>query len=394
MGIMFNNDQIRAVYEGERWNKSAMQQILEISGAAGTGKTFIARYLIERFGLDLDEVLFIAYMGKAALQLALNGLPARTIHSTCYDYMKVLDKDDDGNIQFLPSGKPKTKWEFVKKEKLPKRIKLIVIDEAGMVPENMARDIVSFGLPIIALGDLNQLPPVFGKPYFLQYPQIILNQIMRQAENSPVIYIAHKILEKGDIDFGVYGDSMVVRKNELNDLNFKSADIVLTGTNKLRYEINTLFREHLLDDINPAKLNVGEKIICRKNNWNKSLNDSIYLTNGLSGFVDYVDYAKFDGKKLKLDFRPEFTKKSFKNLTIDYEALFADPKVERDENPFDFTMDKFEFANAITTHLSQGSQWDDVLFLKEKMSFMTKETYKKLLYTAVTRAKQRITIAA
>lgn len=394
MGILLNSGQIRAVYEGERWNKSAVEQVIEISGAAGTGKTFLARYLIERFGLDIDEVLFVAYMGKAALQLSLTGLPARTIHSVFYDYMKVLDKDDAGNIQFLPSGKPKTKWEFVKKERLSKKIKMILIDEGGMVPENMARDIISFGLPIMVLGDLNQLPPVFGKPYFLQYPRIILDQIMRQAEDNPIIYIAHKILEKGDIDYGVYGSSIVLRKNELNDLNFKNADIVLTGTNKLRYEINTLFREHLLDDIRPDRLNIGEKIICRKNNWGKSINDNIFLTNGLSGYADYTDYTRCDGKKLKIDFRPEFTKKSFKNLTIDLETLFANPKDEKNDNPFDFTMDKFEFANAITTHLSQGSQWDDVLFLKEKMSFMTHETYKKLLYTAVTRAKQRITIAA
>lgn len=394
MGTLLNTGQVSGLYTAERWNKSAMEQVLEISGAAGTGKTWFARYIIDRFGLELDEVLFVAYMGKACLQLILNGLPARTTHSAFYDYVKILDKDDEGKIQFLPNGKPKTRWDFVKKESLPKKIKMILIDEGGMIPENMGRDIVSFGLPIIVLGDLNQLPPVFGKPFFLQQPQIILTQIMRQAENSPVVYIAHRILDKGDIDFGVYGDSVVLRKNELNDLNFKKSDIVLTGTNKLRYEINTLFREHLLDDINPAKLNIGEKIICRKNNWNKSINDNIYLTNGLSGFVEYVDYSRFDGKKLKMDFRPEFTKKAFRNLTIDFNTLFADPKEESNSNPFDFTTDKFEFANAITTHLSQGSQWDDVLFLKEKMSFMTKETYKKLLYTAVTRAKQRITIAS
>ena len=393
MGIILNNDQINAVYEGERWNKSGMNQIFEISGAAGTGKTTIAKYLIDKFGLSLDEVLCVAYMGKAALQLSRSGLPAKTIHSACYDYIKILDKDENGNIQFYPSGKPKTKFTFVKKEKLPKHIKLILLDEAGMVPENMAKDLISFGIPIMALGDLNQLPPVFGKPYFLQYPDVILNQIMRQAEGNPIIYLAHRILNYKELQYGVYGSSCVINKNDLNDYTFLHSDIILTGTNRLRWEINSLFREHLLPNIKPNKLNIGEKIICRKNNWNKSINDTIYLTNGLSGFVVYVDYEKFDGKKLKIDFRPDFINKSFKNLTIDFEHLFSNPKDDKEFDPFNFVLNKFEFANAITVHLSQGSQWPSVLFLKEKMLSMTKETYKKLLYTAITRAEQRITIA-
>ena len=85
MGIELNNDQIHAAYLADDWWYNSTRQLFEISGSAGTGKTTLVRYLIERFNLTTDQVLFIAYTGKAASQLIRNGLPARTIHSACYE---------------------------------------------------------------------------------------------------------------------------------------------------------------------------------------------------------------------------------------------------------------------------------------------------------------------
>ena len=98
MSIELNNDQIYCVYEGEKWWHSSTNQLFQITGSAGTGKTTTVKYLIERLGLTYDQVLFVAFMGKAASQLARNGLPAKTIHSTIYDYKKVFDRDEKGNI--------------------------------------------------------------------------------------------------------------------------------------------------------------------------------------------------------------------------------------------------------------------------------------------------------
>lgn len=393
MGVQLNEEQVLATYTGETWWRSSNEQVLEIVGPAGTGKTFLVRYLIDRFSLSLDEVLFAAYMGKAAMVLGRNGLPAKTLHSIMYDYVKVLDKDEEGKIQFLPNGKPKTKFMFVKKDKLPSKIRLIVLDEGGMVNEEMGKDLLSFGIPVIVLGDLNQLPPVFGKSAFLHNPDIKLTKIMRQAEGSPIIYLSQQVLNGEPLEYGVYGNCSVIPKNSVNDFIFTNADIVLTGTNRLRYEINTLFREHLLHGIKPDYPNVGEKIICRKNNWNKCLYDDIYLTNGMSGFVDYIDLESFNGKQFKMDFRPDFVSKSFKNLNVDYETFFAKPNADKQEKDlFDFTRNKFEFAYAITVHLSQGSQYPKVLFLPERMG-MSEIDYKRFMYTGITRAKEQITIA-
>ena len=72
--IELNEDQIYASYQAEDWyyNKPS-QQIFEITGGPGTGKTTCVRYIIDKLGLKLEEVLFVAYTGKAALILKEKG---------------------------------------------------------------------------------------------------------------------------------------------------------------------------------------------------------------------------------------------------------------------------------------------------------------------------------
>ena len=60
MELELTNEQIFAIYKGEDWFKKGNNQVFEISGAAGTGKTSCVRYLIERLDLEYDQVLFIA----------------------------------------------------------------------------------------------------------------------------------------------------------------------------------------------------------------------------------------------------------------------------------------------------------------------------------------------
>ena len=392
MGIELNNQQIYTLYDLENWWNKSDDQVYEISGAAGTGKTFLIRYFIDRIGLDLSDVAFVAYMGKASTQMARNGLPAQTIHSLIYNYERILDLDEEGHIQLTPKGKPKTKMVFVKKDKIPKHVKLIVVDEAGMVNQDIAKDLLSFKKPIIALGDLNQLPPVFGNSFFLQNPNSILTEVMRQKEGDPIVWLAHQVLDGNKLQTGVYGNSAVIQKSDLNEFILNKSDIVLTATNKLRYEINTLFRENIKKIKKLNMPNIGEKVICRKNNWNRCIDNIIYLTNGLTGTITHIDRESFNGKQIKIDFKPDFLEhKAFKNLNIDYHHLFETPNSDENSDGYSFTREKFEFAYAITTHSSQGSQYPNVVFLDEKNTF-DKDTYRRLQYTAITRAMEKITI--
>ena len=390
MGFELNREQVFALYDIENWWKNLPNQVFEISGCAGSGKTTLIRYAMERLGIDLEDVVFIAYQGKAAMNMARHGLPAQTIHSLIYTYEKVYERDEKDNIVTDAQGKPKLTYDFVLKPRLDKKIRLIVIDEAGMVPENVARDILSFRIPVVTLGDLNQLPPVFGKPFFLQNPNVILTQIMRQAENDPIVYLSQQVLTGKPLDFGVYGKSSVISKQNLNEYMLRKADMVLTCTNKLRNLVNKTFREDILEFQKLDVPHIGEKIICRKNNWKRCMDKSIFMTNGMSGEIDYIDMSTFNGKTVKMDFKPDFMKKPYKNVVVDWGRLMNPIDRKEEFNRFDYGIDVFEFAYAITTHLSQGDQYDNVVFLSEKT--FDRDMQKKLFYTAITRAIKSITV--
>ena len=359
-----------------------------------THNTTLVKYFIERIGLDIEDVAFVAFMGKAAMQLSRTGLPAQTLHSLIYDCKKEWKRDEDGELVLNSVGRPVFQIKFEVKEFLPKNLKLIVLDEGYMVDSKMAQDLLSFGIPVVVLGDLNQLPPVFGKPFFLNDPDCILTQVMRQSEGSPIVYLAHRILNNEPLRVGVYGNSAVIPKADLDLFAMKDADIVLTCTNALRHNINTFFRQEIYKF---AKLDwpyEGEKVICRRNNWSKSLDGIIYLTNGIAGTIDFVDKESFNGKEFKMDFKPDFTKKRFKNLKVDYQHLLHPVINEEDKKTsWDLKNEQFEFAYAITTHLSQGSQYPNVYFLREDKMSWNAEVFKKLQYTAITRAMEKITIA-
>lgn len=355
-----------------------------------THNTTLIKYFIDHIGLDMSDVLFVAYQGKAAMQMSRHKLPAKTIHAAIYDFEKVKDYDENGKIQFDENGNVKKKFDFVLKKEIPSNPKLIIVDEAGMVGEKNALDLLSFNVPVVALGDLNQLPPVMAKPFFLQKPDYVLTQIMRQSERNPIVWLSQQVLQDKPLHYGIYGQSQIIPKSSLTEFQLQESDIVLTCTNKLRHEINNLFRENILNIKKLDIPNEGEKIICRKNNWHRSIEKMYYLTNGMTGTVDYVDVSSFDGKGIKIDFKPDFTKKSFRNLNLDYKALF-EPSKKKDELGSYNKYSKFEFAYAITTWLSQGSEFDNVVFLLENHGF-DPHIRKKILYTAITRAKNKITI--
>ena len=399
MGIELTDEQVFASLKAENWFHSSMKQVFEITGPGGSGKTFLVQYIIERLGLKLNEVLFVSFSGKAVSQLAKHGLPAKTIHSTIYNFKHEVVRDENGDVIYYPSGKPKLKpvFELKDKDELPHKVKLFVVDEGSMVERSIAEDLLSFGIPTIVLGDLNQLPPVFGKPYFLQNPDIILTQIHRQRENDPIIYLSQRVLHDEPLIPGVYGKSAVILRKDLQEFQFKQADIVLTRTNRLRWNVNNFFRTRIHGYKELAFPHIGEKLICRKNDWDIEIDKKrgIYLTNGTAGICNYCDRSSYDKSTIRIDFIPDFSKKALKNLKVDYQRLKTQG-IGMDEEEMDHTKiygknDVFEYAYAITTHSSQGSEWNNVLFLVEDI-FTDSDDFKKFVYTGITRARESLTI--
>lgn len=386
--------------EFQKWYKNPKirkRPWFEISGPAGSGKTTVVKHIIEALGISDDDVIFMAYVGKAALALRLSGVNGRTIHSVVYDIIEIPKRDLDGNYVYDDNGKKIIETRFIKKDKLPDNIKLLVVDEGGMVATDIGNDILSFKIPTLVLGDLNQLPPVFGHSLFLHKPDVILNEIMRQKKDSPIIYLSQLAIHGMLINHTTYGnDVKVIRKDQLTDNMLGDADLIICATNNTRDEINWFVRKNIYEITEPFVV-TGDKLICRKNCWDtilgdKSIGTDIALVNGMIGNVVKTD--KNNTKRnmnMKIDFKPEFSKNCFKNVPINSNYVLS-PYGERVRvNPKFVPYIVFEFGYCSTCHLAQGSQYENIVVYVDT-TFSTSEYFRKWLYTAITRAKTKLTL--
>lgn len=386
MAIELTDEQHELKRQIIRWYKSGNKPYYYYSGAAGTGKTTVIQSVISDMGLADNEIISAAFVGKAVLVLMRHGLKACTIHSLIYNTTFVNETvhclDSRGELQ----RKTKRKMQFILKDHLDPSIKLIIIDEAAMVNDKMREELLSFGIPVVMLGDHNQLPPVIGKSSILDHPDFILTKIMRQSENDPIVYLSQCILNDIPIDYGTYGLSRVIPSIEVDRHLIDDYDIVICAKNKTRDTLNTSIREEILNCHSDAPT-IGDKMICRQNNWDECL-DGMFLTNGTVGTITDIDYSSLYRNLIYVGFQPDYMDKSFELLDLDYKYLKT-PFAEKKDYGFS-SFNKFEYAYAITAHLSQGSEYDRVLFMAE--FFHDKEMTKKLEYTAITRAKVMIDI--
>ena len=388
MFMKLNEQQAQAIEALRKWWYNGNKQVFQISGAAGTGKTTLIRYLINEIKLEHDEVLFTAFVGKATLAMTRNGLNAKTLHSAiCYCKDEPV-LDENGNV-VTEYNRRVTKRVFTRRRKINPRIRLIVVDEGSMVPAKMADWLLKFKVPIIVLGDLNQLPPVIGDSFFLKEPDVVLTQIMRQSSESPIPYFAQNVLQNGTkcLSPGLQiGDKInVLSKADITPELLKDYDVIICGTNKTRNNLNTYIRERIYGRTQEYPV-IGDKLICRENDWTFSVDD-VYLINGLIGYVTDIDLESISDYTMKIDFKPEFMDNEFKNVTLDRIYMGLSPN---DKRFYRSNYHKFEYGYAITCHLSQGSQYNRVLVFNE--SFGTAEERRKWLYTAVTRAIDKVTI--
>ena len=385
---MLNKGQEHVLQEAIKWWKSS-EQLFQISGAPGTGKTFLLYRIIDALGIPFDKIAFMAYTGQAAIVMRNAGLTtAKTIHSTLYEPVEVPVMRPDGTYELDPYyNNPVTTVQF--KPRDLSGISLFVIDEAGMVNEEIGQEIMNRGLKTMAIGDLDQLKPITGDPYFLVNGYVhVLTEKMRQAENNPIIYLSERALKGLPIEIGTYGKSKVIYRDELTDYEIVNSDIMICGTNRTRDMINRNYRNNILHCTSNLPM-VGEKMICRKNNW-LLMSDGISLVNGLSGIVTRSPGVEgFDGRTYTIDFQPYMCGGTFIDLSCDYQYLTAsNDKKNFLKNSKYSTGEKMEYAYAITTHLSQGSQYNNGIYIEE---FLRRDIQRNLLYTGITRFKDRIT---
>ena len=389
------NHQQQCVHDAALANlRYSRKQVFEYSGRSGTGKSYTLFEICTNSGIPMERILPMAYTGAAAAVLRTKGFPhATTLHAGLYDakeipnpLFKKIKKASKMNHQFGVPDVPPTITKFVPKQTLP-GIDLIVVDEGFMCPYHMKREIEKFGIPVIVTGDMRQLGPIGDKPAYLIDPSVPeLTELMRQDANSPIIYIANRILNDEPIHCGCYGNKvLVLEEDQITGDMLKSADLTLCGTNATRDKWNNFIRKKIwgFDTTLPM---YGERMICRQNHHGVEM-DGVELANGLLGYaVSSPDVSDFNGKTFLLDFLPDMIYRPFRNLVCDYE-YFSAPSLERVKynNPY-AVGERFEFAYCITTHLSQGSEANRGIYFHEEMGGGV-DMQKRLAYTGVTRFK-------
>src|SRR6476660_8704400 len=230
--IAFSPQQDAALKAVAEWLKarpgrSQTPLVFRMYGYAGTGKTTLARHIAQ--GVD-GKVLFAAFTGKAALVMRSKGCErASTIHSLIY---KTRESGEE-----VPSF---DLWDDAPASKAA----LIVIDECSMVDAELGRDLMSFGVPLLVLGDPAQLPPIQGGGFFTDAePDAMLTEVHRQAQDDPIVRLSMQVREGQRLVPGEYGLTSVVTKDAFDPQRALETDQILVGRNNTRRAYNQRMRQ-------------------------------------------------------------------------------------------------------------------------------------------------------
>ena len=381
--MIYNKEQQDVIEAAINWYRYSSDLVFQYCGLAGTGKSLVLSEIIKRLGLHPDRIATMAYTGAAAIVLRQKGIEnAKTIHSWLYKPVEGYLYDKEGNV-IMDEYLNRPKFHLTFEPKPLENIDLIVIDEASMVPMSMKGEIESRGIKIIATGDLGQLPPVADQPAYLYSGNVMrLTKIFRQAEDSGIVYVADRVRKGLPLPKGQYNEVSVIYEEDLTDEMVLRSDVVLCGRNETREFVNDKIR--FLLGYRGDLPNCNEILVCRKNNW-RIEEDGINLANGLRGsVVNYPSVEGFDGRTYTIDFLPEGFNIFFKDLECDYKYLVAPTQQKHYiKNERYGRGEKMEYGYALTTHLSQGSQYRNVIYIEERLS---SDIQNRLNYTGVTRA--------
>ncbi len=380
--IKYDETQIKAI------KKSLENNLLVITGGPGTGKTTIIKTIVELYKLlnDLtedeliNEIALLAPTGRASKRLSEStNLPATTIH------------------RFLGWNKELNKFKIDEYNK--DNSKLIIIDEVSMIDINLLDSLfkgLTDNIKVILVGDFNQLPSV-GPGQVLKdiiesevVDVIELKLLYRQNENSYIPILAKEINENNlseDFlntreDYTFLKCSSYSLKNNIIDLSkiivdkgfdYKRVQIMapmyatVNGIDNLNKELQDVFNKK-----DPEKREIKYlDTIFRENDKVLQLvnmpEENVF--NGDLGIIKYIIYAN--------------TSKSKKDeIYVDYDGNIVKYL------PKDFNKIKHGFV--ISIHKSQGSEFE--LVILPIVNSYGRMLYRKLIYTAVTRAKKKLII--
>lgn len=365
--------------------------MLILTGGPGTGKTTTLKGIIKLFENEGLEISLAAPTGRAAKRMSeLTGKEAKTIH-------RLLE------VEWDESDKP----VFKRNLRNPLDCEALIVDELSMVDINLFASLLAalpFGCRLVMVGDSDQLPAV-GAGNVLSdliesklLPVVELNEVFRQALDSLIVTNAHRIVngeqivtDNKDSDFffmerhSAYEAAQTVASLYSKRLPeaygyspFTDIQVICpskkgeAGTNNLNTILQNLVNPQ---DSKKNEISVGfrlfregDKVMQIKNNYNigwekgKEVGEGIF--NGDIGIITQID-KKGEFAVIKFDDEREATYLREQLLEI-------------------------ELAYAITVHKSQGSEFKAVIM--PVVSVIPQLKYRNLLYTAVTRAKEKMII--
>lgn len=328
-------------------------QYVRVGGYAGVGKTTVIRIIEEALRRKNRSFAICAYTGKATNVLRRKRMHADTIHGTIYK----PQKDHKGNVYWTLMSR----WDLA-----DKRVDGFIVDEASMVSREIHDDLVSFGLPIIYVGDHGQLEAIGTKFNLMENPDFRLEKIHRNA--GEIAYFAEHLRKGGEAwNFPCKQKVQLVQESAIQPKHLSSVDQVICAFNRTRVELNAQVRE--FRRIKYTYVAVGEKIVCLRNNKHQG------LFNGLQGIVtkilpnDCFDFIS-DGKE-------------FNNIQYHLEQF------GQETNNFEFsdTANPFDYGYAQTAHKCQGDQFGSVIAYEQHCD---KWDHARWAYTVASRAMESL----
>ncbi len=366
------------------------QGFIILTGGPGTGKTTTLKAMISLYEQRGMDVVIAAPTGRAAKRISdLTGYEAKTIHR-----LLEVSYGSDGNLKFIHN------------ETNPLNCDVMIVDEMSMVDvllfESLLRA-MKLSCRLIMVGDCDQLPSV-GAGNLLRdmidsgcLTVVSLTEIFRQAQQSLIITNAHAIVTGNPPDLSrTDNDFFFMQRLNVNDAAntvvelcrdrlpraygySPTEDIQVLCPSRKGMLGSAELNKALQAALNPPSERLSEvkgmlftfrdndKVMQIRNNydilWSKANESGAGIFNGDIGRI--VKVKRTEGTVL-----------------IDFEGRLA-------EYTFDM-LDQIELAYAVTVHKSQGSEFNAVIL--PLLGGFDKLLYRNLLYTAVTRAKQRLII--
>ncbi len=359
-----------------------------VTGGAGVGKTLVMGQVYKELRKMKKTIALCAPTGRAAKRIQeLTGISAKTVHRLLQFPMPDDPPEDEEPDPNLPR----------RNRENPLDEQVVIVDESSMISPTIYRflmDALRKGSVIRWFGDNNQLPPVEeGKPPFItllkEFPSIELtynfrsgNAIIDNAQrilrgympqrNSgfEILYTDHPL--EGLLEFATEhfiqedyqiimptrrGKAGTIRANPSLQMRFNSKGPMLRLD---RYDKNEA----------PLAVRAKDKFIWVKNDY------KLNLYNGEIGYVDWIDpdageLGIVTGERAVVIPPRVKTYNAFAGHIVNY-----DPRKQ------------LELGYAITTHKSQGSEFDTVIYCmsRSQMWLLNKRNF----YTAVTRAKRNV----